>query len=488
MGRSTMPVSAILIEPEADHGTPGPTPGRRQRAARAVALIEDAIRSGRLAVGDQLPSTRQLSAALGIARGTVQAAISQLVAIGILVSSPRAGTFVAATVPAHTPTTETLQAVSSGSPDLEAFPRRAWVKALDAAIADGTHLAYGDAQGELPLRRAIRSRLADYRGIRASTEEIVITAGVSGALHLLSLLLREPGFTDVFVEELNSRSVRRTLDFGFTHVHTVDVDDEGAIVDSLPRRRTVALLTPAQHYRTGVPLSGRRRRELIAWARSTGSLIIEDDYSGELSATGPVPPPLQPLGPDVVLYTSSVSKSLSPALRLGWIVAPAVLSTRLAQLRDVTGLSSPAFLQIALSHIMENGTYDRHLRQQRRILATKYALVRDSLASTVPEAYLFPHAAGSTVAILLAVDERALSASAKRAGLAIRSLSTVRTTPGPQGVFLTLSSIPLGQIDRVVDVIASAHLLRRGSGHSASPWRHGPIGHDPTGSSDTDVL
>ncbi|NOX31705.1 MAG: PLP-dependent aminotransferase family protein, partial [Actinobacteria bacterium] len=298
--------------------------------------IRDAVRAGVLRPGVGLPSTRTLAADLGLSRGVVVAVYDQLQAEGYLVARRGSGTVVATTHAAVVNTDDTSKPASPGPipaspglPDTGLFPRQDWLKAYATALRqlpDGD-LHYGDAQGFWPLRVELADYLGRVRGLRTSPDRILIVNGFAQGLAILGRILPTINIDAVAVEEPGSTGTRNQLHDWGLETPPADVDDNGLRIDSLEQTSAQAVLvTPAHQYPTGVVLAPERRRELIRWVhKKPGRLIIEDDYDAEFRYDHAPVGSLQPLAPDHVITGSSVSKTLAPALRLGWLVLPASL-------------------------------------------------------------------------------------------------------------------------------------------------------------------
>jgi GntR family transcriptional regulator/MocR family aminotransferase len=376
-------------------------------AAQVARELRAAVRSGRLAQGTRLPSSRDLARDLGLSRGVVVEAYEQLVAEGFLESRVGAGTRVAGTrvtaQPAVQPTAQPavqadVQIVQGEShyghrptsPDLGCFPRQAWLGAVRHVLATVPNdaLDYGDPGGVPELREELAGYLRRVRAADAVPDNVVVVTGVAQGL---SLAVHALGPVVLAVEEPSSvRQIPLLRRAGATLVG-VPVDGEGIDVDALRRTgATAVLVTPAHHYPTGVVLSPRRRADLVAWAaepRRTGELsepsrtIIEDDYDAEFRFDRDPVGCLQGLAPDRVILSGSVSKSLAPGLRLGWMVAPPHIARAVRQARGEFDLGSPVIDQYVLAHFIRTGGYDRHLRRMRR----EYRSRRDAMVAALAE-------------------------------------------------------------------------------------------------------
>ena len=362
--------------------------GSRRRHSLAVAL-RDAIAAGRLPPGSTLPPYRSLAADLGLARGTVAAVYSELAAEGWLTTRRGSGTRVADGVasPSASRTDDTTRAphlsphvrhdFSLGQPNTGLFPRTAWINATREALTDSPDSVFapGHPQGRPELRGALADYLARSRGVHASADDIVLMTGVQGSLELLS---RNVFGDRVAVESYGLPFHRMAIERGGTEVVPVAVDHDGVVVDELADLDVSAVvLTPSHQFPTGVALHPERRARLIAWARRTGALIVEDDYDGEFRYDRSPVGALQALGPDVVIHAGSVSKSLSPAVRIGWLALPTRLVDTVAWAKGIREPDASLVDQLVLTRMIVSGAYDRHIRRSRQF----YRRRRDELVA-----------------------------------------------------------------------------------------------------------
>ncbi len=414
--------------------------GRGVRAALTEAL-RVAVRTGRLAPGTALPSSRALADDLGLARATVVDAYAELVAEGWLTARQGAATRVAASVPAPTvpPRGHAPDAVGPGlvhdlrpgRPDGSLFPRAAWWQAVRRALVavPDAALDYGDPAGRPELRAALATYLARVRGVRARPEQVVVTSGATDGLRLLAGVLTTRTGTGLAVEELGLHTHRRLLDtLGPTSV-ALAVDAEGARTEAL-RGLTAAsgvraaLLTPAHQFPTGVPLAPDRRTAAVAWAREVDGIVVEDDYDGEFRYDRRPVGALQGLDPERVVYLGTASKALAPALRLGWMVLPERLVRPVA---DGVAGGVGVVDQLALADLLDSGGFDRQVRTARRHYRRRREELADLLASRAPGLPIVGHPAGLHALVELPVGaEAGVLAEARRRGIAVEGLGTFR--------------------------------------------------------------
>ncbi|WP_131740741.1 MocR-like pyridoxine biosynthesis transcription factor PdxR [Actinomadura roseirufa] len=456
-------------------------------SAQIAAGFRSAVRSGRLTAGTRLPSSRDLARDMDVSRGVVVAAYEQLTAEGFLVARRGDGTRIAPlarpdetsappTGPAAAPAPDgPAEAVPRfdlwpGQPDLSAFPRDRWLAAVRAALRTVPHeaLAYPDPAGVPALRTELAGYLSRVRAAHADAGRVVIMNGVAHGLSALAGLLRAAGHTALAVEDPTSVRQLPALAASGLRVVRVPVDRDGVDVDALAASGARAVLvTPAHQYPTGVVLSACRRAELIAWSRTVDGLIIEDDYDAEFRYDREPVGCLQGVEPDRVVLLGSVSKSLAPALRLGWAVAPPPVAERLRLHRARTDLGSPVLEQHALAEFIRGGAYDRHLRTMRRRYRARRDALADAIRAHVPGAVVRGVSAGIHLYVELppGCDEDRVVAAAGRAGVAVAGARSMRSSGRADAAppALVLGYARLGE----ARLATAAELLGRAIAHGA---------------------
>ncbi|MFF9027656.1 MocR-like pyridoxine biosynthesis transcription factor PdxR [Streptomyces iakyrus] len=404
-------------------------PGLRRGLTDA---LREAVRSGRLAPGTRLPSSRALAADLGIARNTVADAYADLVAEGWLTARQGSGTRVAArevvppsgTAPHPRAPARPAYDLRPGSPDLASFPRTAWLKAARRALTAAPHhaLDYGDPRGRPELRAALAAYLSRARGVRTGPDHIVVCAGFAHGLKLLGTVLRARGARTVAVESYGLDVHWRILAGSGLDTAPLPFDRLGTDPGGLSGADAL-LLTPAHQFPMGVPLHRDRRTAVVDWARRTGGLVLEDDYDGEFRYDRQPVGALQGLDPDRVVHLGTASKSLAPGLRLAWMVLPPGLADEVAAAKG--GVDTCGVLdQLTLAEFLTSGAYDRHVRATR----LRYRRRRDALVAAVtaraPEACVTGIAAGLHVLLRLPPGtEQSVVQAANWRGLALHGLA-----------------------------------------------------------------
>jgi GntR family transcriptional regulator / MocR family aminotransferase len=407
--------------------------------------LREAIRSGRLPVGERLPSSRELARELGVSRGLVQDCYGQLFAEGYLVTQVGSGTRVAAGAaeppPAATATVPPAPAAAPrlttvfrpGVPDLASFPRGDWAWAVREAVREipTAELDYADPRGSRVLREVLAGYVRRVRGAAADPDRIVVCTGFAQGLNLaLTALAKTAGVRRLAYENPGSTGDTRTAAAvaGMEAV-PVPVDADGVDVDALAASGArVVVLTPAHQSPTGVVLAPERRHQLVAWAAEHDATIIEDDYDSEFRYDREPVGALQGLAPGRVALIGTVSKSLSPALRLGWILCPAKLLGAVTEEKERDDRGSPALDQLALATMIESGRFDKHLRRMRGVYAGRRQALIDALAEHAPAVELQGLAAGIHLVARLpdSVDELTVVARAAERSVGLYPMSRYR--------------------------------------------------------------
>lgn len=367
--------------------------GTDSRTRSIEAALRKAVASGRLPAGTRLPGTRSLADDLGIARGTVVEAYTQLAAEGWLVSVTGSGTRVAETRPSptqagpHAPVqdlaTRQLIDLRPGRPDLSMFPRALWATSVRRALAaaDYHSMDYGDPAGLLALREAVATYVSRARGVQADARSVVITSGFAHSLALLTHALRHCGAGVIATEEPGLVHHRRIIHAGGLGTSPLPVDAQGADPASIAPGAGAVLLTPAHQHPRGVVLSPARRAAFVDWADARDGFVIEDDYDGEFRYDKRPVGAMQALAPDRVVFAGSTSKALAPGLRIGWLVLPARLRIAVLDAMAAMGTTVGAPDQLALADLLDRGDYDRHVRRARQSYRKRRAELSARLAT-----------------------------------------------------------------------------------------------------------
>lgn len=442
---------------------------RRPRETLRAAVertVREAILAGALRPGVRLPSSRALAGQLGVSRGVVTEAYSQLEAQGFLIVRTKAAPTVArvaasrrARAAVETETRPPRHDFIPTRPDVTLFPTRQWASALHEVVraAPAAAFDYGDPRGELELRQALADHLGRTRGVVADPARIVVLQGVAQGIDLLGRVLVANGAARVAVEDPCLETQPQRLRAHGLEVVGQRVDSEGLVVENLDAAAVV--VTPAHQFPTGAVLSGERRRQLLAWAVDRQALVIEDDYDAEFRYDRQPVRALQGLDPDRVAYLGTTSKSLAPALRLGWLVVPAALADEVVRIKHLLDTCSPALDQLALARLFVRGDYDRHVRRMRAIYRRRRDRLLAALDAELPGSIVEGIAAGLHVLLRLpaGVDDRAVASDAERDGVRVIPLSTLELAPsGRGGLALGYGRIHEDAIESAVAALARA--------------------------------
>jgi GntR family transcriptional regulator/MocR family aminotransferase len=409
----------------------------RSLRAQLERSLREAIRTGRLRPGVRLPSSRALAADLRVTRGVVIAAYQQLIAEGYLTSRQGWGTVVnAITVPGGPQPRRPQPAgvrydFRPGVPDVGLFPHAAWARATRTAMRSlpGRSLAYGDPAGLPVLRETLADYLGRVRGISCGPDDVVVCNGFSHGLSVLARVLAERG---IAVEDPGHPDWREQIEWAGGACHPIEVDDEGLRVDRLSASGAGAVLTtPAHQYPTGVVLSAGRRIDLVDWARTSGGYIIEDDYDAEYRYDRQPVGALQGVAPDHVIHAGSLSKSLAPGLRLGWLVVPPALRDAVVAARSRGDRFTTSIIQATVAEFVQRGDLDRHLRRTRRSYHQRRDALIAALRRHLPACRMTGISAGLHVLVRLpgGTDATRLAATAARHGILVQPLDRYQAGP-----------------------------------------------------------
>ena len=410
--------------------------GRRTLGSQIEEQLRQAIRGGALRAGTQVPSTRDLARQLDVSRRVVVDAYGQLAAEGYLslrqgarprVSDAAAvagGADAALLRPAPSPRYDFRPSV----PDVSMFPRTAWLRAVREALAvmGDADLGYGDPRGVIELRSALADYLGRVRGVVAEPERVIVTSGFSQGLGLVCHALVARGARRIAFEEPSNPEQREVAARARLEAVSVPVDEAGLRADDLARTSADAVvLTPAHQHPTGVVLSGERRTALREWLQARDAIAIEDDYDAEYRYDRAAVRAFQGLDPHRVVYAGSASKTLAPALRIGWLVVPSSLVEAVAHEKLLADQGTARIEQHALATFLARGELDRHLRRMRSRYRRRRDALVEALAELLPEAAVRGIAAGLHVTVELPAgyDEQAIREETRRRRIALNTMS-----------------------------------------------------------------
>ena len=438
------------------------------------------IMSGTLAGGTRLPSKRQLAANLRVSQITVETAYGQLLAEGYIVSEPRRGYFVQKqlTVPAQTQAPKAAAPHTHAAPaddckydfrtnivDTECFPFATWARLSRSVLSEYSDrlLRATDPCGAAELREQITRYLYDFRGINISPDNILVGAGSEYLMHLVIQLL---GRDRVYaLENPGYRKLYQIFDVSGVAVRPLPLDKSGLRADALAASdASVVYLTPSHHFPLGTVMPAARRMEILRWASAAPDrYIIEDDYDSEFRyASRPIPALGEMDRAGRVVYVNTFAKSLSPALRIGYLVLPDALMARYHERFSLYSSTVPSFDQHTLAAFMRTGGFERHISRSRKV----YQVRRDALMAALDrELADLPHEVSRSEAglhLLLHMRngmlERELIERARAVGVRVYGLSAYYTPPvKPPKATLVLGYA--GLTERQIDEAAA--LLRQ---------------------------
>lgn len=454
--------------------------GRKHLSGEIYRQLRRAILDGRLRPGEFLPPTRELAQRLSVARMTVTVAYDRLAGEGFVSSRVGSGTFVTEHVSPHRresrgrtldgalrprPVWNSIPLSRAfarraqfdfriGLPDGLLFPHDKWRRLVSGALRLDAMSAgiYGEPAGYLPLREAIARHIGVSRGMEITAEDVTIVNGAQQGLDIVARTLLAPGDC-VALEDPGYRMVRWLFESMGTRIRYVPVDQNGLVVDALPRRAQLVYVTPSHQYGLGVSMSFERRRALLLWAERNHAAIIEDDYDSEFRFRERPIEPLQTLdGSGRVIYIGSFSKTMVPTIRLGFIVTPPSLRASVHRAKQVTDWHTPMPLQVALAQFIESGEFSRHVRKMREVYRARREIVIETLTRQFGD-YLevVPSIAGLHITALArkasAEEIKVIAEKASEAGVEFQELSAITVAPsGRAGIMLGYGAIPTTNI------------------------------------------
>ena len=471
-----------------------PELGSRELLRSLHRQLRDAIVDGRLAPGLRLPSTRRLAQLCKVSRNTAVAAYDLLLSEGYVVARPGGGSFVAAALPRSrqrsgaavnaastgplerrlspawrqspalqdgSPAPQSFADFSIGLPDISAFPFDVWQRLAGRALRSFARgrAAYAEPEGRPALREAIARHVSFTRAVACAADDVLVTSGAQQAFDLLARVLVTPAKTAVALEDPGYPPLRLAFEAAGARITGVPTDAEGLMVERLPAATRVVCVTPSHQFPLGTAMSLRRRSALLEFARRHAAVIVEDDYDGEFRYGGRPLDALQTLDrSDSVFYVGTFSKSLFPALRLGYIVAPAWARDALLAAKQVADWHCNALAQDTLAAFMAEGHLARHVRKMRRIYGGRRAALLQAIAQHGRgRLEAAPSESGLHIAAALLGPLRApaLVERAAREGIRIQSIAPFRVArPAPNGLVLGFGMIAEPEVEPALQRLA----------------------------------
>jgi GntR family transcriptional regulator / MocR family aminotransferase len=450
--------------------------------------IRHGIMERMLRPGESLPSTRELAEENSISRTVVVQAYDQLIAEGFITGLRGSGTYVSRHLhPAASPAPQRTASLrlsefgkaaistagrnlspvreprlpernsllydfANGTSSLEEFPLATWRRILlrRTRSAPLRSFDYGSAMGDTALRKAIAGHLQRSRAIHCDVSQVLIVNGSQQALDFAIRLLLNPGDL-VAVEDPQYHGMRQVLLAARLRVRPVPVDQNGIDLSRMPRHAKLALVTPSHQFPTGAVLSLERRLALLAWARRANAVIVEDDYDGEFRYEGEPVEPLQSLDRDGrVLYVGTFSRTMFPALRIGYVVAPRPLVSAFVAAKWLADRHTAILEQETLAEFIASGAYERHLRRTRRVNTTRRAALLSAIEQYLADRVTVSGSRSGTHIVLwprAKVSEATVIARAAAAGVGIYGIAGYYLKPPANpGFLLGYANLTVAQI------------------------------------------
>ena len=454
---------------------------RKDLSGEIYRQLRRAIVEGRIRPGEFLPPSRELARRLSVARTTVTVAYDRLAGEGFLSSRVGAGTFVNEQLAPTSGKTErrltdgSLQPrriwdsiplvrasarraqfdFRTGRPDAVLFPHDRWRRLVarqlrSDIVGEGV---FGDPPGHRGLREAIARHIGVARGVEASLDDVTVVNGTQQALDVVARTLLEPG-DQVAVEDPGYWPIKWLLESLGVRVNGVPVDEQGLIVEALPRQARLVFVTPSHQHPLGVSMSLSRRRALLTWAEQNHSAIVEDDYDSEFRYESRPIEPLKTLDHSGrVVYVGSFSKTMLPTLRLGFLVTPPSISAATRKAKQVTDWHTSLPLQMALARFIDDGGFSRHIRKMRNIYRVRHSMIINGLNKEFADhLQIIPSNVGLHIAAFArraSVDEiDAIVHRASDAGVEAHTLSRFAVqAPAKPGLVLGYGAISAANIE-----------------------------------------
>lgn len=468
-------------------------------ARQIYEALKEQILGGVFGVSGSLPSSRALAHELGVSRTTVTIAYEQLLAEGFIEvrqgARPRVAPAVvvgqsgrkklskraspvrlsaygerirATALESERAGAELITDFRHGDMARSNFPTAIWKRAMNAAMDDKPErLSYDDARGSRRLRTALQGYLWRARTLRCDLDQIIIVNGSQQGLDLCARLLLDA--SDRFVIENPCYSMARSV-FASPGASAVSiaVDSDGLNTELLAGvEGRLAYVTPSHQFPLGSVMPISRRHQLLEWARCHGAYVVEDDYDSEYRYDiNPVPPLHGLENSDNVIYLGTISKTLSPTLRIGYLVVPVGLQDVFATAKQLTDRHSPVMEQEALAALIESGAYESHVRRVRRLNRERRETLLNTLGHTFGDRITVAGAdAGSHIVVWLKnvprSQEAALLKNARDLGVGLHSIVPLYDADDVcqgdhVGLVMGYAALDTRQIERGIHLLAEA--------------------------------
>jgi len=443
--------------------------GSKDLAGQVYRQLRDAIQTGRLAPGEQVPPSRLLASQLGLSRKTVSEAYSRLTLEKLLVGQVGSGTFVHAPAEAKpkpkrfesqdlaagkliahwlnqsfplsmrhvSPATRSQYDFLGGIPVRRQFPQEEWRQCVLYGLRQSSESRgfYAETEGLPALREAIARHVSFSRGVQCTAADVLVTNGAQQALDLIARVLVEPGSL-VAVEDPGYPPARMLFAAQGARVVGVPVDEEGMQVDRIPDGTRLIYVTPAHQFPLGMQMSPARRAALLARARALRAIVIEDDYDSEFRYEGRPLDSLQSLDQDgLVAFVGTFSKSINPELRVGYVIAPPAIQRAMTIVKGLSDWHTPTMTQWAMARFIDEGYLQKHIRRCHGIYVARREKLHAALNGELqPWMRAVPTTAGFHLAAQMTaeVDMVQLVRLARRVDVALYTLDEFYYQARPQ--------------------------------------------------------
>ncbi|MFF2192396.1 PLP-dependent aminotransferase family protein [Streptomyces sp. NPDC058157] len=455
------------------------TVNRESRLPLAVQVrnsVRELVENGTLWPGTRIPSSRQLALDIGVSRSVVVEAYEQLSAEGYLETRRGSGTTISARGQSDEGAVSTLAPpdpelalkarwdLRTGTSNVMDFPRQEWIRCVTAVVNDAgrQELGYSAPAGVPLTRRVLVGYLGRVRGVRSRPQDLMVTAGFAQGLALTCKVLLDRGHTTLGVEDPGHPGEREFITSSGLRPVGIPVDEDGLRVDLLEESDVRAVLvTPANQFPTGARLGQERRERLIAWAHKVDGYIVEDDFDSAFVHPGDQLPALQSLAPDRVVYAGSASKTLAPALRLGWLAAPSELMASIEHVRAGWDIGCSGLEQLAFTRFIDTGALDRHQRKLRAEFHRRRQVIRRQTEACLPGARLTGIDGGLQAYLQLPphLDEPALVRAARDQSVLVRGsrFYTLTDASRPPALVISYATVDCAGLAKSLQVIGSAY-------------------------------
>lgn len=350
-----------------------------------------------LKAGEKLPSIRKMTLEYKISKNTVQTAYNQLYAEGYIDSKPQSGYFVSENLYDSFSKEDDINIDKNHNEDIikydfypaclssDIFPKKTWLRLYNKVMKSDLNMGiYHNSQGDTSLREEIAKYLAKSRDVNCSAESVIITSGFSDSMYIISKLLKEE-VKKVAFETPSYRVTKNVLEQHNFEIEEIPLNQNGIDINILKKSDSKLLyITPSHQYFYGITVPIANRIEIINWAKRNDSYIIEDDYDSELSYNNRPIPAMQAIkNNQQVIYSGTFSKSLSPALRVAYLVLPQKLLGKYKKEFSYSFSTVSIDIQKTLALFLKEGFWDRHLRKVRTINKKKHDILEEVLLTNI---------------------------------------------------------------------------------------------------------